>query len=133
MDSYKVQETIRHMEKSLSQLEKVQENYLKNMEDILEQFRVNFSDVYLAIKPAYTAIHGTECRSTFDVVTQKTVGETVHWARPRIDKHTKELYTEIFSWCETTFKSDMWKCDFEDQMYFFDRIEDRDWFLIKWA
>ena len=121
------------MSQAIIQMEKSQTDFFDGMDNALKKLRNDMDAAFLGLKEPQLSSIGTECTSTFDPVTNTVVGETQYWARPRIDKHTQELYDEIFKWCEETYSPATWIGDSNLQIYYFNRVEDRNWFVLRWS
>ncbi len=124
---------LEHMSQAIVHMEKSQQEFFDEIDDSLKKLQNDMNVAFLSQKEPQLSSIGTECTSTFDPVTNKVVGESQYWARPRIDKHTQELYDEIFKWCEETYSPAAWIGDSNLQIYYFNRVEDRDWFVLKWS
>lgn len=101
-------------------------------DDKLNDLKSVINQVVLSQKEPQVSSVGTECSSRLNGA-GKVVGETLYWARPRIDVHTDEFYREIYQWCVETYNPATWTGDRSLQIYYFNRVEDRDWFMLKWA
>ena len=128
-----INDIINDLESQLGDLVAAQDAHLVEMTGILNEFSKKLKDAYLPAAAPQSFSVGVECSSEFDVQSGKTVGSSRYWAKPRIDKHSRELYNEIYSWCEETFNPSQWLGDKDLQIYYFNRIEDRDWFVMRWS
>lgn len=107
-------------------LGEITEQQVKLIEDLIHTFR--WKD-----EPPRPSAIGTECQSKVNPTTGKVEGSTLYWARPRLDTHSRELYDSIYSWCEESFNPARWMGDKNNQIYYFNEIKDRDWFMIRWG
>ena len=121
------------LKQHLEQLDGAHTNYLDTMDKLLGEFKTQMQESYIIAREPQLCAIGTQNNSVFNVETNQVTGETLYWAKPRIDKHSYKLYNEIYSWCKDTFNASQWVGDLEHQMYYFNRVEDRDWFVMRWS